>query len=138
MKKDIFLALLVALALTFCSIQPAFAGTTIIYVDIGATGSNDGTSWENAYPLLQMALDQVNTRTRVGFRKSGLPRGLAIQMMGRGTCKTAGMNHFRILYNNVQLFGGFDGTELTREERDWSANATTLSGRHRHAGRPHG
>ena len=93
MKKDIFLALVVALALTFCSIQPALAGTTIIYVDIGANGSNDGTSWENAYPLLQMALDQANTQPGTVF-EIWVARGLTILMIGRGTCKTAGMNPF--------------------------------------------
>jgi uncharacterized repeat protein (TIGR01451 family) len=35
---------------------------------------------------------------------------------------------FRISYDNVQLYGGFAGNETAREERDWVAHPTVLSG----------
>ncbi len=127
MKKDIFLALFVALVLVFASIQPAFAATTVIYVDITATGSNDGTSWENAYVLLQMALDQASAQPDQLF-EIWVAAGTYYPDLGPGRVDDSRDESFRILYNNVQLYGGFAGDELTREERDWTAHVTTLSG----------
>ena len=35
---------------------------------------------------------------------------------------------FRISYNNVQLYGGFIGSEIARSQRNWASNVTVLSG----------
>jgi hypothetical protein len=127
MKKDIWLAIFVAMILVFSSIQPASAATTIIYVDIDATGSSDGTSWEDAYPLLQMALDEASAQPGTDI-EIWVAEGTYYPDDGPGHVQDSRDESFRIQYNNVQLYGGFAGTESIREARDWSSNVTILSG----------
>jgi hypothetical protein len=127
MKKNIFLTVFVALVLVFCSIQPVSAAATILYVDMEATGANDGASWENAYPLLQLALDQASTQPETLF-EIWVAAGTYYPDQGPGHVDDSPEESFRILRNNVQLYGGFSGVETQRTQRDWSANVTTLSG----------
>ena len=35
---------------------------------------------------------------------------------------------FRLNYNNVRIYGGFVGTDTVRDQPDWQANNTVLSG----------
>lgn len=78
--------------------------------------SGDCSSWENACELLA-ALDRAAS-------------GNEIWVM-TGTYKTTLINDRDasfVLVNGVALYGGFDGTEIEREQRDWVGNPTTLSG----------
>tara|TARA_R110002126_G_scaffold282967_1_gene431891 strand:- start:50055 stop:52271 length:2217 start_codon:yes stop_codon:yes gene_type:complete len=92
----------------------------IIYVDINATGANDGTSWAHAYTDLWSALDNINNGDEI--------------WMASGTyspsfypSKTYGVNN-----DNLKIYGGFSGTETNLEDRDISlihtTNETILSG----------
>ncbi|MBM4103936.1 MAG: hypothetical protein FJ263_07780 [Planctomycetes bacterium] len=84
----------------------------IIYVNHTATGDADGTSWQNAYPDLPLALaDAVN--------------GDEI-WVAMGTYYSPA-NTFQ-LKNNMALYGGFAGFETLRTQRDWKTNKTILSG----------
>ncbi len=59
--------LLIILAFIF-SILPAIDRTdtrSILYVDIAATGSNNGSSWANAYTSLQSALAAAEPFNRI-------------------------------------------------------------------------
>ena len=90
---------------------------TIIYVNQSATGSNDGTSWTDAFDDLQDALTTASVGDEV--------------WVAAGTYKpteTTERNESFVLLQELGLFGGFDGTEASREERDWKANETILSG----------
>lgn len=92
----------------------------IIYVDATATGNNDGTSWENAYTDLSIALnDVVSSSDQVWIAK--------------GTYKpstTGNRNESFIVYANI--YGGFAGTETSLSDRDiteiHTTNETILSG----------
>jgi len=112
----------VALAAALALVAPALAQGTI-YVDVDATGTNDGSSWENAYTALQPALDEAvagdeiwvaaGTYTPTYLSDPSKPRSATFQ-----------------LKNGVALYGGFDPSvgDAQFGDRDWAANATILSG----------
>lgn len=78
---------------------------TVVYVDIDATGNNDGTSWANAYTSLHDAL--TNTTT------SGAEIWIA-----EGTYKPINASTPFLNQYGVNIFGGFVGTEATRADRN--------------------
>ncbi|MBK7425684.1 MAG: hypothetical protein IPI60_00910 [Saprospiraceae bacterium] len=90
------------------------------FVDVDATGSNDGTSWANAFNDLQDAL----------FLVVGCPLVTEIWVAEGtyyptpGTDRTVSFS----MRNNLAIYGGFDGTETLLSERDWATNVTILSG----------
>ena len=89
----------------------------IIYVDYTASGSNDGSSWADAFTDIQDALTTVIEGSNIWIAK--------------GTYKASASNRdatFDILKENVSIYGGFAGTENSIEDRVLGANATILSG----------
>jgi len=90
---------------------------TLFYVKQDATGTNNGTSWTNAYRDLQNALAVAQSGDEIWVSKgvykptSGSDRSIYFQ-----------------LKNGVNLYGGFTGIETTRIQRDWKTNITILSG----------
>lgn len=90
-----------------------------IFVDAAATGNNDGTSWADAYNSLYDALNST----------SFVPGGKVFVKAGTYYPTTGG---FTVSDDNVQIFGGFDGTETDENDRDMSliytTNATIISG----------
>lgn len=77
---------------------------TVVYVDIDATGSNDGTSWTNAYNSLHDAL--TNTTT------AGAEIWIAEGTYTPVNASTPFLNQY-----GVNIYGGFDGTEIIRADR---------------------
>jgi predicted outer membrane repeat protein len=104
--------LLLALLL---AVPPAQAAT--IYVDATATGAGDGSSWTDAYADLQGALGQAVEGDEIWVEAG-------TYMPTAGTDRAA---TFQLL-DGVALYGGFNGTETDRNQRDWTANVTVLSG----------
>lgn len=85
-----------------------------VFVDVDATGSNDGTSWTNAYSNLQTAL-LLNPGAEV--------------WVAEGVYKPGNSRTDRFLLNNdLEIYGGFNGTETTRSQRNPNINHTILSG----------
>jgi len=116
------LAALLALLLTLGlgQMQTAQAqGPAIRYVDAGASGANNGSSWENAYNKLQDALDVANADSATVYEIWTAAGVYYLNDLEES---------FRINYDNVRLYGGFAGSETAREQRDWEANLTVLSG----------
>lgn len=97
--------------------------TTVIYVDSTASsGSPDGNSWATAFPTLQDALavasagDEIWVAAGVYYPDEG------------GSASADSVSATIVLQNGVAIYGGFVGSESVREERDWRANLTILSG----------
>ena len=127
MKRTVILVLVVAVVLAgMLTAALPMAGANevdgIIYVDASATGANDGVSWEDAFVYLQDGLagatsgDQIWVAAGTYYPDEG-----AAQQDGNRT-STFG------LVGDVGLYGGFAGFETAREQRDWAANPTVLSG----------
>jgi hypothetical protein len=119
MFKQIFRAtLLVALlaGLFFGSARPAAAAGTI-HVNVNASGSNNGTSWTNAYTSLQTAIAAAQSGDQI--------------WVAAGIYKpTADLNRLTSfsLKTGVAIYGGFAGGETSLNERDPETNITILSG----------
>jgi uncharacterized protein (DUF2141 family) len=96
------------------------ANATIKYVKYNAGGTNDGSSWTNAYPDLQTALTTASAGDTV--------------WVAAGTYKpTSGTNQTIsfVIPSGVKVFGGLVGTELPNYDLDLRSielNATILSG----------
>lgn len=86
----------------------------IVHVNANATGENDGTSWIDAYTNLKTAITSTSS-------------GQIWVAAGRYTPGNTRSDAFS-LKNNVELYGGFTGTETTLDQRDYNNNETILSG----------
>jgi len=99
----------------------ATAATAQTYVNQAATGNNDGTSWTDAYTELATALDNYSEGDEIWVAEGTyLPQP--------PSAWTDGPKNTFYLYQDVRLYGGFDGTETMLSERDPAAKVTILSG----------
>jgi hypothetical protein len=106
--------------------QLAVAEDPVLYVDAGATGAGDGSSWTDAFPTLQEALDEAT-----GTDQIWMAAGTYYPDDGPGVTDDDRSASFIITgaQDGLALYGGFDGTETTLADRDLSAgNKTILSG----------
>jgi hypothetical protein len=97
--------------------------TTRIYVKAGSSGA--GTSWADAFGDLQSALDLA-----LDYQELSPPQPVEI-WVAAGTYKpgTSAGDSF-LLVDNAPIYGGFVGTETSRDQRnpDPATNNTVLSG----------
>jgi predicted outer membrane repeat protein len=109
-------SLMVALLL-FILAGPRIA-TAQIYVDAAATGTEDGSSWTDAYTDLQDALAVATGSDEIWIAE------------GTYTPGTNRSDSFTITGNQdgLKIYGGFAGGETSRSERDPTANPVVLSG----------
>ena len=84
-----------------------------VYVDASATGTGDGSSWDNAYPNLADALAAADSASAV--------------WIAAGTYTTPADSSF-FIGTELALYGGFAGDEANLEDADPAANVTILSG----------
>lgn len=100
-------------------IQLLFTATSfsaVIYVKWDATGTNNGTSWPDAYTDLQTALGAATLTDDI--------------WVATGTYKPTGGTDRTISFviGDRNLYGGFAGSETSLNERNIAANPTVLSG----------
>ncbi len=98
----------------------------LLFVNAGASGANDGTSWEDAFQSLQDALDQAANSGGI-VEEIWVAAGTYRPDQGGGQTPGDRTATFQLL-NGVALYGGFAGTEAELSERDIAANPTILSG----------
>lgn len=98
-------------------IPVAQATGKILYVNQQSLGNNSGSSWQNAFTNLQDALFAAQTHDQI--------------WVAQGIYKPANSNDRAssfVLKNNVGLYGGFAGNEVSLQQRNWQQNLTILSG----------
>jgi len=107
----LFRALLIALFLgsTLLCHSIAFAGVWYVRGDVGISGT--GTKWSHALKTIQEAVDAASTGDEI-WAKNGT------------YLLSSQINVDKV----VGIYGGFDGSETQREQRDWATNVTTIDG----------
>ena len=97
----------------------------IIYVDGSASGNADGTSWTDAYHLVQDALDHATSGDEIWIARGTYKPSTEIGGTG---------NRYQAfqMVEGVEIYGGFAGTESAVSERSdygyGNTNETILSG----------
>jgi hypothetical protein len=107
---------LVALIALFL-LGPLVSEAAVIYVNANATGADNGSSWSDAYVSLQSGLSAAGPSDEIW----------AAAATYKPTSTTDRTITFA-LKNNVGVYGGFNGTETLRSQRDPGVNITILSG----------
>lgn len=99
----------------------AMADAGVIHVDAGVVSPGNGSSWSSAYRSLSAAIAAAGPGDEL--------------WVAQGTYRpepTAGMESPRLatflLPANIALYGGFAGSEASRDQRDPQAHPTILSG----------
>jgi hypothetical protein len=113
-----------ATLLTILSAGSLSAAT--FYVDIDATGNNDGTSWTNAYTDLQSALNAASSGDDIWLAEGTYYPSVEVDVDNSG-----GSNVREVTFqipNGVSLYGGFDGSESLLSDRNYFLHTSTLSG----------
>ena len=98
-----------SLLVVFASAESAQA--TVLYVDGSRPSSGTGLSWAEAFMTIQEAVDGADANDEIWI-KQGI-YSLTAQIT---------------ISKNVNLYGGFGGTEISRGQRDWVNNITTIDG----------
>jgi len=100
--------------------QPPDSVAGILRVDKTATGTPvNGSSWSQAYRELRDALAAAQGGDEVWVAAAATPYTPHATGLASASFE---------MENNVRIYGGFDGTESNRSERDFETNETILSG----------
>lgn len=104
--------------LTFTNGGSLNAGTLTVnnqgfFVKANASGSNDGSNWDNAYTNLQSALSAAGSGDEI--------------WVAAGIHTPPDASQSFTMVDGVSIYAGFDGSEKDRDERNWQSNATILS-----------
>ena len=98
----------------------------IVYVDANASsGSNDGTSWTNAFSYLQDALSLAHSCSNI--TEIWIATGVYYPDEGANLTNNDQDTSFYLI-EGLELYGGFAGTETLLSQRDIENNKTILSG----------
>ncbi|MCP4643386.1 MAG: right-handed parallel beta-helix repeat-containing protein, partial [bacterium] len=88
----------------------------VVYVDQdNVSGTEDGTSWSTAYDTIQEAVD---TSAAVGGGQVWIAEGTY----------TGSGDYVVVMEPGVELYGGFEGSETSIEQRDWTKHKAIIDG----------
>jgi hypothetical protein len=93
----------------------------VLFVDKSAGGAGHGTSWTDAYVSLQRAL-RVAAAGEANVQEIWVAQGVYLPTQDGQRWKAF------YLVDGLDVYGGFDGTETLRNQRDPVTNPTILSG----------
>ena len=91
-----------------------FNAACILYVDARATGAANGSSWQDAFPQLESALAVAR-------------RGYEVWVAAGRYVPPASYPSAFVIGPDTALYGGFAGTETSRDQRNVAANLTLLT-----------
>ncbi len=115
MKKTLLSIILITLGLII--------NAQITYVNINATGLNNGSSWANAYTDLHSATYNTTSGQIWVAQGTYLPSKNISDVVPTNISQKT----FKIKFS-VKVYGGFIGNETVLTQRDWKTNVTVLSG----------
>jgi len=101
--------------------EKSFKTNGVIYVNDDAKGKNNGTSWTDAFNLLQSALDGANSGDQI----------LVAEGTYYPTKKAGGINERNKAFQlkkGVGVYGGYSDIDSPINDRNWNINLTILSG----------
>lgn len=103
---------------------------SVIYVKHDAAGSDNGSSWENAFTSLHNAIESSIAGDQIwvayGKYHPESVHGLVTMDDVSDEEEFNRYKHFR-MKNGVEIYGGFAGTETELAQRDFETNETILS-----------
>ncbi len=116
----------VILILIFFLLTVSNSHAATLFVDNSASGSNNGTSWADAYTDLQIAINAAAANS--GGEVWVAAGRYSPTSWPNGEIDSATREIHFSLKNGVTVYGGFAGTETLLNKRDVDANKTILSG----------
>ena len=130
------------IAIMILMAQTAAWGQTVYYVKENASGTGDGSSWDNASDDLQKIIDDAYLQTSNGTipvlvwvaKGTYIPKWVVTNNNGSSATVPSGSTAITdrdkafIMRPNVHVYGGFAGGETFLTEQNWKNNETILSG----------
>jgi len=98
--------------LTTLLVIQVISNAQVVYVDISATGLDNGSSWANAYNELQDAIDTATAGDTIWVAE-----GIYFPTESPDGSTSNNRDKAFHLDKNVVIFGGFDGTETVYTQR---------------------
>ena len=109
-------------------LYPFSSSTDLCYVDADNSQNNpSGSSWSDAFSTIQECIDSLSTNGGEIWVKEGTYYPTDVPEWKTNIGKTGPQHRSFIMYENIRIYGGFDGSETVRENRNFYLNPTYLS-----------
>ncbi len=99
----------------------SITASNILYVNMAATGKNDGSSWQNAFVNLQDAIDNAASGNEIWTAQGTY---FPTKKFGGNTDRHRAFS----MKAKVEIYGGFNGTETMLSQAEPQTYLTVLSG----------